>query len=40
MPNKNVGKIYNADDARRVDLPKFGGRGALMVVDMVVSDRA
>ena len=31
---KNVweGKTYNASDARRVDFPKFGGRGALMMV--------
>jgi len=29
--NKNVGKPYNAADARRIDFPKFRGRAAPMV---------
>jgi len=31
---KNVGKPYNAADARHVDFTKFGGRGAPVVVDI------
>ena len=32
--NKKVGKPYNAADAQHADFPKFGGRGAPMVVDI------
>ena len=32
--NKKVGIPYNADEARHVDFPKFGERGAPMVVDI------
>jgi len=32
--DKKVGKPYNAADARHVYFPKFGGRGAPMVVDI------
>jgi len=31
---KKAGKRYNAADGRHVDFPKFGGRGAPMVVDI------
>jgi len=32
--NKNVGKPFYVDDAWHVDLPKFGRRGAPMVVSI------
>jgi len=34
MNKKKVGKPYNAADARHVGFPKFGGRGAPMVVGL------
>ena len=38
---RKVGKPYNAADARNVDFPEFGGRGApIWWWALVVSDRA